>query len=313
MQISFSRGLSTGLIVLGVVLGGIQVWQHQQAPFIQEALAPELVTPAAVPILDPSQDAIAVASFSATLSAQAVYVMDLNSASTLLAKEPARTFFPASTAKMMTALVARQQYPLDAWLPVPPQATAAGTVIGLRPGQAFTTADLLKGLLITSGNDAAEVLAFNDPGGREAFIQRMNALSKQLHLQHTAFTNPSGLDDYRQQTTARDLTILAKEIVNDDFLASVVSSQSAVLTDQYSNQVPIYTTNYLLRFPEYEGIKTGTTELAGEVLITKVEVKGHPLLITIMKSEDRYADTQLVVEWLRSYYNWVPIEELRAE
>lgn len=308
MRVSLSKGISALLVVTGVVLGGISWWKHTRIPFIQYVKAPNLVKTAAAPVLIHELNSDTVASFSATLSAQSVYVIDVNSSSTLLRKNENIPFFPASTAKMMTALVARQQYPLEDWVEVSPTATSEGTIIGLYPGESLTVADILKGLLIFSGNDAAEVLATHYSLGREGFIDKMNTLASQLHLERTHFTNPSGLDNPIQQTTARDLTILAKEIVSDDFLSEVVASRSAVLRTSQGRVIPVASTNYLLRFPEYEGIKTGTTPEAGEVLITKVLIHDNPVLVTIMKSEDRYQDTQHIVKWLNENYSWVPID-----
>ena len=307
-KVSLSRMVSLVLLITGLVLGVFQLLPKAVAPVIAQPL------PALLPVADvPTATTAAVLSsesFAASVSAQAVYALDVDSASTLLAKNADALYFPASTAKMMTALVARQKFALQDLLVVTPQATSEGTVIGLIPGSEYSTEDILKGLLVSSGNDAAEVLATNFPEGRAAFVALMNQLAQELHLERTRFANPNGLDDLTQETTARDLSLIAQELLKDDFLKAVVATKSAVLTDQFGQGILVNNTNRLLDIPGHAGIKTGTTVLAGEVLVTQVTIHGHSVIITLMKSDDRYRDMLMIENWLKQAYVWKSASEV---
>lgn len=309
-----TKSVSLFLLILGLSLLVIQVLNKFKVPLTQEVKIPELISSSAAPVPRQVNLASASADLAEKVTANSVYALDLQSASTLFQKSEAIAAFPASTTKMMTALVARQQYPLDDWVTITRAATAAeGNTVGWYEGEVVSVADLLKGLLIFSGNDAAEALANYHPLGRVGFIHDMNALAQQLHLTSTHFTNPSGLDDPRQVTSARDLTLLAKEVVSDDFLGNVVASPTATITTQQGRTSTLYSTNQLLKYSEYQGVKTGTTPEAGEVLISKVSIKDHPVLITLLKSENRYSDMQMIVQWLTETYDWLEIANLPAE
>jgi D-alanyl-D-alanine carboxypeptidase len=131
------------------------------------------------------------------LSAQAVLAVDVDSGISLYEKDPDKPLLPASTTKIMTALVAMEKYSNDQVLGVGDE-KIEGQKMGLKKGEKITVKDLLYGLLIYSANDAAEVLAKSYEGGRDAFISAMNEKAKKLSLDNTKFTNPSGLDGMKR-------------------------------------------------------------------------------------------------------------------
>lgn len=245
--------------------------------------------------------------FTATFSAQAVVAIDVDSASILLDKNSHQKLAPASTTKIMTALVAVDTFSLDQVIAVKKDPGNIGHIIGFKLGEQFTVHDMLKALLINSGNDAAEILAQNHPQGRAAFIQAMNAKAQQLHLSESSFVNPSGLDAAAHYSSAFDLSLLARELMKNEYLRTLVGTTQAAISDQTGkSSYQFYNTNQLLGVePGVVGVKTGTTELAGEDLITQVERDGRHIIIVVLKSQNRYRDTRQIISWLFSHYQWL--------
>lgn len=246
-----------------------------------------------------------------TISAESVFVTDETSGSILLEKSADIARPPASTTKLMTALVARDEYYLSQVLEVKEEAFTQGNTIGLIPGERISVAHLLEGLLIRSGNDAAFVLANNHPQGYQGFVNEMNQRASDLSMNSSSFSNPSGLDGFEQQMSARDLAILAREVVKDDHLRQTMATQSKVITDVSGElRHDLYSTHELLHLdPTVLGGKTGTTDGAGQVLVTRFnrfDDQGKPrtIQIVIMNSQDRYADTRLLIDWVLDAYFW---------
>jgi D-alanyl-D-alanine carboxypeptidase (penicillin-binding protein 5/6) len=243
------------------------------------------------------------------LTGQAIYVMDRQSGAILFERNSSTQRYPASTAKIMTALVVRQTYSLNKVLTVREEALTTGTTAGLQVGEELTVEQLLHALLIPSGNDAALVLANNYQQGYTGFVEQMNVLAKQLHLDNSTFTNVSGLDHESQLTTARDLAILAHELMKDPILREIVKKQSYTLTDQtgqFKHQL-VSTQELLGKVPGVVGIKTGTTENAGENLITEVDRDGHQVIIVVLGSQDRFSETKQIINWIFTHYEWQTI------
>lgn len=241
------------------------------------------------------------------LTAAAAYAVDLTSMTVLYEKNPDQSLYPASTSKIMTALVALDQFNLNQELLV---ATEAANVIGTKlpflSGQKVLVADLLAALLIFSANDSAYILANNYPGGYNAFIEAMNQKAQQMGLNQTSFVNPAGLDELGQKSTARELNLLARELLKQAYLRDLVSTpykQIANLEQGWS--FDLYNTNQLLgQIVGVRGVKTGTTKLAGEVLITLVEREGKQILISLLASQNRYLDTSRLLAWIFNNYEW---------
>lgn len=250
------------------------------------------------------------------ISAQAYIVYDNQSSTVLLEKNANELNYPASSVKLMTALVSRDLYDLDDLVTIGDVSMIEGHRIGLQSKQIFTVKSLLTATLVNSGNDAALALAMFHPQGYEAFLQEMNRKAQQLSLDSSNFQNPAGLDYADQQTTARDLAILAKEVIKDPFLSELVStthakiSQSSieVATATTSAQISLWNTNQLLyNYDQAQGVKTGTTDAAGQVLVSLWEEDNHDLLIVVMGSKNRYQDTLALVDWVRTNITWLKV------
>lgn len=241
------------------------------------------------------------------ISAASAIVLDASSSSVLFAKNKDIGLPPASTTKLMTALVVREHFPLNQVVTVSSLAAGQlGATTGLFVGEQITVAELLKGMLIQSGNDAAYALSTLDANGEIGFLRKMNAKARELQLETTFFTNVVGFDDQYQTTSAHDLVLIAKEVMKDPVLQVIVGTPTANITDIrgiITHQIK--STNELLHsHPNIRGIKTGTTPNAGEVLVTDFFKDGRHILLVVMGSEDRYADTVTLLDYVLSHYRW---------
>lgn len=279
-----------------------------QQPINDQAMAykdVQMVNSVVAPILIDPADQKVIEQFTSTISAESIYVMDVDSSSILLEKNSSLVKSPASITKLLTALLSRKIYDLDQVFVVTDENKKLGNKVGLMPGEKISVRNLLMASLIQSGNDAAYVLANNHPNGYQAFIQEMNQLAGGLGLSNTYFTNPAGFDDQFHQSTAKDLAILTKQVMLDDFLKKVVGTKMASIADQkniYHHQ--LFSTNALLGSDGVVGVKTGTTEMAKEALITQVERDGHAVIIVVLTSQDRYFDTKNIINFIFDHYRW---------
>ena len=247
------------------------------------------------------------------LTADAMVVMDLPSAVVLTAKNENLWLLPASTVKMMTALVALEHYRLNDVLQVG-KVSNFGQDMKLMEGEKMTVINLLYGLLVSSANDAALVLAQNYPGGERVFVAKMNQKARELHLRNTYFANPTGLDVDEQDkpladfsyTTALDLAHLAAEALKNETFRRIVATPRITVTDVSGRIKHQFTdTNQLLGIlPGVEGVKTGWTDRAGECLVTLVGRNGKELIIVVLGSQDRFGETAKLIKWVFGNYRW---------
>jgi len=307
----------SGVILLAGVGLLVLTWQPPAQSVVEPLRVAKLELQALnpVPIFTPLLTGVATSSaevarmqaaFTATLSAEAIYVMDVPTASVLVAKEPAQFRSPASTTKLMTALVAMDLYAPNQVLTVVTEAKTEGAGMGLETSESLKVEDLLLGLLVQSGNDAAMVLANNHPQGLAGFVMAMNAKAIELGLENTTYTNPAGLDGFGHLSSARDLAILGREVMKNPVLQRTVQQKEVAVSDTTLVLThALKNTNELLGIePGVVGIKTGTTELAGEVLITQLQRDGREILVVVMGSQSRYFETKNIYDWVFDHYSW---------
>lgn len=240
------------------------------------------------------------------LTATAAAVFDRRSGVFLFRKNAAQPLLPASTVKVMTALVSLDHYSLLDVLLVS-QVANEGQDMKLIEGEPITVEALLYGLLVSSANDAALVLAQNYPGGEAQFIEAMNQKAAQLHLKNSSFANPTGLDNGRQSaSSAQDLAWLTNQALKNPTFAQIVSTKKAILQDPQKKFFhPLYNLNELLwDMPEVKGVKTGWTESARECLITFVQKDNQELIFVVLGSEDRFGETRKIIDWVFKNYSW---------
>jgi D-alanyl-D-alanine carboxypeptidase (penicillin-binding protein 5/6) len=243
------------------------------------------------------------------ITANQIFIMDQNSKSVLFAKSATDSLYPASTTKIMTALVALSTFPLDKVITVT-RSYPDGQNIHLSPSEQLTVDQLLHALLIQSANDAAEVLAENYPGGRAAFVDAMNVKATQLHLANTHFLNPTGLDEEGHFSTALDLVRLSDFALKNPHFARLVSIENSVVSTSVSPHLLTNVNQLLGKIPGVIGVKTGQTDKAGQSLITLVNRANHPVLLSVMGSKDRFADTTLLIDWVYTNFYWVDPDSL---
>lgn len=241
----------------------------------------------------------------AEVTADGVVIMDVDSGVVLYERNSSRPFAPASTTKILSALVALEAYALDDVLTVKTLMNN-GASMKLVSGERMTVENLLYGTLIQSGNDAVYTLAENYPGGVEAFAAAMNAKAKAINLEHSSFANPVGFDDPNHKMTPMDLMRLAAEALTNKTIAKMVAIPQITVSDvTHTYFHPLQNVNQLLgKIPGVGGIKTGWTEEAGENLVTLVERSGHRVIVVVLKSKDRFSDTTKLIDWVFGNYRW---------
>lgn len=233
--------------------------------------------------------------------AKAVLVYDLTTGEALYSKNPKKKLPMASLTKITTAIIALENKKGDDRYLVSKKALVGENSMGLSEGEVLSLEELLYGLVLASGNDAAEVLAQNFPGGRGEFIRAMNNKAKSLGLTDTIFSNPSGLEgDGQQYSTAYDLLVISKYVVDNSPLFNKVASTFDYNISHTPTHKAFYLeneTNLLTSYPGVKGIKTGYTPEAGLCLLTYLEYGGHRIIGVILGSSDRREEMKELLDY----------------
>jgi len=189
----------------------------------------------------------------------------------------------ASTTKLMTAYLALHELPLDKPITAPAYHPIPGeSLLGLEPGERMSVRDLLYGLLLPSGNDAAVTLADGVAGSTQAFVTRMNRAARRLGLDETSYANPIGLDASGNYSSPRDLADLALTLRRNDLFRRIVNTNQITLqTGDHPRTIENHNT-LLLNHGWINGVKTGYTPDAGNVLVASGTRKGVTLLSVVM-------------------------------
>ncbi len=226
---------------------------------------------------------LAVASAEELQSRSAV-VMDADTGNVLFAKNPDLRLLPASTTKLMTALVVIERTALSDVVTISKNASlAAPTKIGLRPGERITVEALLYSALMKSANDAAVALAEAVAGSEEQFINLMNMKAAALGLQDTRFINSNGLPGTGQYITAYDLAKLLREAIRYPLLREILGTRLAEITTGDGKTVFVKNTNRLLwADEEFLGGKTGYTREARHCFVGAGEREGRTMIVALL-------------------------------
>jgi serine-type D-Ala-D-Ala carboxypeptidase (penicillin-binding protein 5/6) len=238
------------------------------------------------------------------VSGEGVYVVDLPSFTPVLERNSNQKFFPASTTKVITALVAYDVFKPDQVVTVK-QVLNEGQVMGLIPGERISVENLMYGILIQSGNDAAYALAHEY--GYDEFIELMNKKAKSLGMKNTHFVNPAGLDHPEQISSPVDLALAARELLKNHYLGKIVSIKEIVISDvDFKMYHKLTNVNKLLgEVQGLGGLKTGYTEQAGENLVSFYKSNNHEFIIVVLKSKDRFEDTKSIVRWINENVDYI--------
>lgn len=235
----------------------------------------------------------------------AVLAEDISINKVLFAKNIHDRMSPASTTKIMTALVSFDYFKPGDVLTVPEGAMVGGSTMGLYAGEIMTYRSLLYGMLLNSGNDAAYTIALNYPGGMSVFVDEMNERVARLNLKDTHFQNPAGFDNPNHYSSAYDLSEIAKEAIKNSTLSRVVSTkETSVMSFDKVKTHSLKNLNKLLSETGVLGIKTGFTEKSGENLVALVDRNGHKILTVMLNSQDRFGESKNLIDWIFQNFVW---------
>jgi D-alanyl-D-alanine carboxypeptidase (penicillin-binding protein 5/6) len=251
------------------------------------------------------------------IEARAWTLIDARTGETLVSHAVARPLPIASTTKLMTAYVVLHELPLDRIVRAAPYHPEYGeSLLGLRPGQRISVRDLLYGLILRSGNDAAYDLARAAAGSEPRFVAQMNRYAAALGLADTHYANPIGLDQRGNHSSARDLATLTRRLLAIPTFARIADARSAVLRSVRPHR-RIDSINKLLEMaPWVTGVKTGHTFGALYVLVGSGRRDGVELIsvaIGAPTDEDRFRDNLDLLEYgFSRYRRRVPVRARRA-
>lgn len=207
----------------------------------------------------------------------------------------------ASTTKIMTALLALESGDLDSWFSVDSEAIKVeGSTMGLQEGDQVTMRTLVYGMLLPSGNDAANAAAVKIAGSIPAFVEQMNQRAQQIGMTNTVFATPSGLDKgVDHHSTARDMALLTQEALkNPDFVS--ICSQSSAKVEFGNPPYPRWLKNHNRLLKEYDGcygVKTGFTKEAGRCLVSAAQRDGRKLIAVVLNDPKDWADSKALFDY----------------
>ena len=225
------------------------------------------------------------------VSATACVLMDADTGLVLYRKNEDQRMLIASVTKLMTALVVLEQGEVDETVTVTAAHMAEGSSMYLRVGEKLTLEELLYGLLLCSGNDAALALT-ECAGGVEPFVALMNEKAAALGMKNTHFANPNGLDDEEHYSTAYDMALLACAAANEPTLRRIASTRTAAIGGR-----TLTNHNKLLsRMVGCIGLKTGYTKAAGRTLVSCAEREGHRLVAVTLRDGNDWNDHEMLYD-----------------
>ena len=221
------------------------------------------------------------------ISAKKAIVMDAATGRILYEQNADNRSLIASTTKIMTALIVCEQCNVLDRMRIPKEAVGIeGSSMYLQENEILTIQDLLYGLMLHSGNDAAVALAIYCGGTVEGFVELMNDKARRLGMMDSHFENPNGLDAPGHYSTARDLAVLASYAMENPIFYKTVSAKSVTVGDRY-----LHNHNKLLwRYEGADGVKTGYTRAAGRILVSSATRDGRRLIAVTIDAPDDWND-----------------------
>ncbi|WP_417202924.1 D-alanyl-D-alanine carboxypeptidase family protein [Acetoanaerobium sticklandii] len=251
------------------------------------------------------------------ISAEAAILIEIDSGEILYEKNANVPMYPASTTKIMTALLALEHLNLEDKITVPEDmGPADGSAMYLLPGEVFTVRELLDGLLVKSANDAAVLLARTISGDIQSFATLMNQRAKDIGCTNTSFANPNGLHDPSHTISAHDMALIAREAMKNATFRELVSQVNVTLDETpqtpekryfrntnrflWSTSKIIYNNEYIpIKYEVVDGIKTGYTGEAGNCLVSSGKKNNIRVISVVFKASgyDVYRDSRLLLDY----------------
>ena len=240
------------------------------------------------------------------VTAPSVAVLDEASGALLYSLDPFERRAPASITKIATVIVALERNPdvsrmftttVSASELVP---CDGSSVMGLEPDDHVSLETLLFGMMLPSGNDAAEQVAYSLAGSRERYVGWMNDLVSRLHLHDTHFVSPSGMDVDGHYSSAYDMALLGRYAMQNTEFRMLASTQSRVSDDYYMHNL-----NPLLgTYPGTDGVKIGYTDIAGRTIVASVTHDGHRVYVSLLGSRNLAGDSTALFDWVWKTFRW---------
>ena len=251
------------------------------------------------------------------ISSESAVLIEIESGEILYEKNSDRPMFPASTTKIMTALLTLENLNLSDKITVPEDmGPADGSAMYLLPGETFSVRELLDGLLVKSANDAAVLLARTISGDTDKFAILMNQRAKEIGCKNTHFANPNGLHNPNHTISAYDMALIAREAMKNEILKSIVSQVNVTLNETaqtpekryfrntnrflWSESKIILNNEYIpIKYDVVDGIKSGYTGEAGNCLVSSGEKNGIRVISVIFKSQgyEVYRDSRILLDY----------------
>lgn len=232
-------------------------------------------------------------------------IVDADSGDVLWEREPHRRMFPASTTKIMTALLVVEGMTPEERIAAPSDVRRVKeSSLNLYPGEVLTADGLLKGILLRSGNDAAYTAAVHLAGNKKDFAQIMNDRAVELGCEDTHFTNANGLHDANHYTSAWDLAVMARVAMQYEWFSEVVGLRSCTI--QRSKNTKDVSLNNHNRWLDIDGralgVKTGWTTPAGHCFVGCASLNGRTIITVQLKSDRSWVEDQVrMVDWAFAY------------
>jgi serine-type D-Ala-D-Ala carboxypeptidase (penicillin-binding protein 5/6) len=229
-----------------------------------------------------------------SVEASAAVLLNCESGEVLFAKNPNRIMAPASTTKIMTAILAIEKGDLDKKVKVSRMAAGKpGSSMYLHRGEVQTLRSLLYGLMLASGNDSATAIAESIAGSEATFARMMTQKAHQLGMKDTQYKNASGLPAVGHYTTAYDMALLARYSLKNPIFSDIVQTKVASVPSSRSSSSRTLTNHnkLLWQYPFTTGIKTGYTRKAGPCLVASADQNGISLISIVLKSNSMYTDS----------------------
>lgn len=254
-----------------------------------------------------------------SINAAGCALIDASTGQMLYGKNQDTQYEPASTTKVMTALIVLEKCKLNDEVTIQQDVDREdGTRIGLKKGDVLTVHELLLGLLLDSGNDAADALAYHVSGSIDEFAKLMNAKAKELGATNTNFKNPSGLPDPQHLTTPHDLALFLREAVNNqDFInISTTPSYTIAMRNDPQRTINLYNKNYMINksskfyYPNALCGKNGYTIKANQTYVASAKKDDHILVASFLYAVDKnqnFEDMKTVFDYGFDNFSWVHI------
>lgn len=234
------------------------------------------------------------------LYAEAAVLMVAGSKQVVFAKKPDGIMYPASTTKMMTLITALEQGAAGSIVTVSPEVAACeGSSLELKPGDKLTLREAEYGMMLVSGNDAAEAIAETVAGSVPEFVRLMNEKAAEIGTTRTHFSNPHGLPDpINHFSTAYDLALIADYGLRNPLFSRIVATQEYQVRFLNKTALPVANTNKLLKnYAGAIGVKTGFTNDAGECLVAAAQRGNVRLIAVVLNSDYRWDDAAKLLDY----------------